>query len=95
MSYNTVYGVFGTVVGSTLGGQLQQSQPSYTQQQLAQAQQQACLAQLQRAQSTLGSSLSQYWSSKSVFVPLTQDEVDMAEAMYEVNKIAPGLREEN
>ena len=26
------------------------------------------------------------------FVPITQEEVDMAEAWYEVDKIAPGIR---
>lgn len=28
------------------------------------------------------------------FVPITQEEVDMAEAWYEVDKIAPGIRSE-
>ena len=28
----------------------------------------------------------------NVFVPITQEEVDMAEAWYEVDKIAPGIR---
>jgi hypothetical protein len=32
--------------------------------------------------------------SNCKFVPITQEEVDMAEAWYEVNKIAPGVKDE-
>jgi hypothetical protein len=86
------------------GQQLQHYQSRYSQRALAQAQQQAYMYQqqanalMQQQQinyaSLYGASLSQY-RPPNVFVPLTQDEVDMAEAMYEVNKIAPGLKEEN
>lgn len=105
-SYLPLEGLLGAAP-ALFGNQFQANpyiQPGTTQSDLAQAQQQAYMNQqqvnalMQQQQinyaSLYGASLAQY-RPPSIFVPLTQEEVDMAEAMYEVNKIAPGLKEEN
>jgi len=60
----------------------------------AQTQQQAAQMQWQRDSISNYPYLLMGYKPPNVFVPITQEEVDMAEAWYEVDKIAPGLPEE-